>query len=215
MNRYCAAWFSCSGDIVSAPRRVLPSAASVTVQRPLVHQAPSRPGRGRKAARRRRGPPRRSRPVGAVADALKFVHKYTSGVIAWARGPADRRRDRGRARQVREDGLDRTGARPLRLDGGRAPRAGRRRSRARPRRPVRPGDGQEPQHRAARLAEDLRPATRRLQPPARLDPARRPGAGQDAATRPSRLPSTRRTCGPGWRSRPTSARSSGTTWCRA
>ena len=37
------------------------------------------------------------------------------------------------------------------------------------------------------LAEDLRPAARRLQPRAPLEPAGRPGAGEDAAARPSRL----------------------------
>ena len=49
------------------------------------------------------------------------------------------------------------------------------------------GDGPEPEHRAARLAEDLRPAARRLQPRARLEPAGRPGAGEGAAAGPSRL----------------------------
>ena len=47
--------------------------------------------------------------------------------------------------------------------------------------PVRPGDGQEPEHHAARLAEDLRPAARRPEPRARLEPVGRPGAGADAA----------------------------------
>ena len=51
---------------------------------------------------------------------------------------------------------------PLLVDGGAAPRARRRRPRACPRRTVRPGDGPQPEHRAARLAEDLRPAARRL-----------------------------------------------------
>ena len=96
-------------------------------------------------------------PVAAVADSLAFKHKYTSGVIAGAGGPADRRADRGRARQVRADRLGRARARPLRLVGGRAPRAGRRCARAHLRRPLRPRDGQEPQHRAARLAGDVRP----------------------------------------------------------
>ena len=142
--------------------------------------------------------------VAAVADSLKFEHKYTSGVIAWA--PEDRPTDAqieavlDKFEQTAWAGLQ---AGPLRLDGRGAPRARRRRARARPRRPLRPGDGQEPQHRAARLAEDLRPAARRLQPRARLEPARRPGAGQDAATRPSRLHRRREAAGrAGGRGRP-------------
>ena len=101
--------------------------------------------------------------------------------------PADRRADRSRARRVREDGVGGTGAGPLRVDGGPAPRARRRCPLARPRRAVRPGDGSQPEHRAARLAEDLRPAARRLQPRERLEPPGRPGAGQSAAAGPSRL----------------------------
>ena len=105
-----------------------------------------------------------------------------------AGGPADRRPDRGRPRRVREDGVGGTGAGPLRLDGGPASRARNRGPCPRPRRPLRPGDGPQPQHRAPRVAEDLRSAARRLQPPARLEPPRRPGAGQGAPARPSRLP---------------------------
>ena len=142
--------------------------------------------------------------VAAVADSLAFKHKYTSGVIAWApRGPADRRADRGRARQVREDGLGRARVRPLRLVGGRAPRAERRCARAHLRRPLRPRYRQEPEHRAARLAADLRPAARRLQPRARLEPARRPRTGQGGPARPPRLDRRGEAAGrPGGRGRP-------------
>ena len=77
----------------------------------------------------------------------------------------------------------------MRLGGRAAPRARRWRSRPRPRRTVRPGDRPKPQHRPSGLAEDLRSAPRRLQPRARLESARRPGAGQGAATR---TPSLRR-----------------------
>ena len=65
---------------------------------------------------------------------------------------------------------------------------GRRGPCARPHRPLRPGDRPQPEHRAARLAEDLRPAARRLQPPARLESPGRPGARPGAPARPSRLP---------------------------
>ena len=101
--------------------------------------------------------------------------------------PANRRADRSRSRRVRRDGVGGTGAGPLRVDGGPAPRARRRRPRTRPRRAVRPPDGPEPEHRASRLAEDFRPATRRLQPRAWLEPSRRPGAGQGAAAGPRGL----------------------------
>ena len=104
-----------------------------------------------------------------------------------AGGPAHRRADRGRPRRVREDGVGGTGAGPLRLDGGPAPRARNRGPCPRPHRTVRPGDGPQPEHRAARLAEDLRPAARRLQPPARLEPPRRPGARPGTPARPPRL----------------------------
>ena len=123
--------------------------------------------------------------VAAVADSLDFERRYTSAVIAWA--PEDRRSDRSRPRRVREDRVGGTGAGPLRVDGGSAPGKRRRRPRAHPRRAVRPTDGPQPQHRAARLAEDLRPAARRLQPRARLEPSRRPGAGAGAAAGPRGL----------------------------
>ena len=126
--------------------------------------------------------------VAAVADSLEFEHKYRSIVIAWA--PEDQPTDAQIDAVL--DEFEKTawaGLEPDRYSwtavlhrehGGGRPCA-------RPDRPVRPGDGQEPEHRAARLAEDLRPAARRLQPRPRLEPARRPGAGEDTATRPSRL----------------------------
>ena len=51
----------------------------------------------------------------------------------------------------------------------------RRRTRACARRAVRPGDWQEPQHRAAGLGADLRPPGRGLQPRQGLEPPGRPG----------------------------------------
>ena len=103
------------------------------------------------------------------------------------RGPTDRRADRSRLGRVRENGLGGTGAGPLRVDGRPPPRARGRRPRAHPRRAVRPPDGPEPEHRAARLAADLRSASRRLQPRARLEPSGRPGARQGAAAGPRGL----------------------------
>ena len=147
-----------------------------------------RAGRRRAQARGRRGPPRESGHGGRrrrLARVRAQVH--VGGDRVGAGRPADRGADRSRPRRVREDGVGGTGAGPLLLDGGPAPRAWRRRACARPRRAVRPGDGPQPEHRAAWLAEDLRPAARRLQPRARLEPPGRPGAGQGAAARPSRL----------------------------
>ena len=126
--------------------------------------------------------------VAAVADTLEFEHKYTSGVIAWA--PEDRPTDAqiesvlDKFEQTAWAGLepDRyswTAVEHRERGGGGA--------RACARRPLRPGDGPQPQHRAARLAADLRPTSRRLQPRARLEPARRPGARQGAAARTPRL----------------------------
>ena len=62
-----------------------------------------------------------------------------------------------------------------------APRAGRRGACPRPGRALRPRDGQEPEHRAAGLAEGLRPAARRAQPRARLEPPGRSGERAGAA----------------------------------
>ena len=123
--------------------------------------------------------------VAAVADSLEFERKYTSVVIAWA--PDDQPTEEQIGAVL--DEFEKTawaGLRPdrLRVYGRPAPRAWRRRPHAYPRRAVRSGDGPKPQHRTARLAEDLRPAARRLQPRARLEPPGRPGAGQGAAAGP-------------------------------
>ena len=103
--------------------------------------------------------------VAAVADSLDFERRYTSAVIAWA--PEDRptgEQIEARPRRVREDRVGGAGAGPLRVDGGPPPRARRGRPRTHPRRAVRPTDGPQPEHRAPRLGEGLRPAARRLQP---------------------------------------------------
>jgi len=104
-----------------------------------------------------------------------------------AGGPTHRRTDRSGARRVREDGVGGAGAGPLLVDGGAAPRDRGRRPRAHSGRAVRPTDRSQPQHRAPRLATDLRSAARRLQPRARLEPPGRPEAGQGAAAGPRGL----------------------------
>ena len=101
--------------------------------------------------------------------------------------PTHRRANRGGPGRLREDRLGGTGLRPLRMDGGAAPRARRRRSRPRPRGAMRPGDRAEPQHRPSGMAEDVRSAPRRLQPRTRLEPSGRSGAGQGGAARPPRV----------------------------
>ena len=101
--------------------------------------------------------------VAAVADTLPFDHKYTSGVIAWAPEDAPTDDQIGEVLDAFEEtawaGLE---TRPLRPGGRASPRARRQRSRPCPRRTVRPGDRPEPQHRPSGLAEDVRPAPRRL-----------------------------------------------------
>ena len=104
-----------------------------------------------------------------------------------AGGPAHRRADRCGPRRVREDGVGGTGARSLRLDGGPAPRAWRRRPRTHSGRAVRPTDRSQLEHRATRLGEDFRPAARRLQPRARLEPTGRSEAREGAAAGPPGL----------------------------
>ena len=125
--------------------------------------------------------------VAAVADALAFDHKYTSGVIAWA--PEDEPTDE-QIDTVLDD-FEETAWAGLEPDryawaavlhrekGGGA--------HVRPRRALRPGERPEPQHRAAGLGKDVRPAARRLQRRTRLESPGRPGAGQGAATRAPRL----------------------------
>ena len=126
--------------------------------------------------------------VATAADSLEFEHKYRSAVIAWS--PEDRPTDT----QIEAvlDEFEKTAWAGLEPD---------RYSWTAVLHRERGGgvhvhiltarcdleNGQEPQHRAARLAEDLRPATRRLQPRARLEPAGRPGAGQGPAAGPPRL----------------------------
>jgi len=78
-------------------------------------------------------------------------------------------------------------ARPLRMGGGDAPRARRRRACACLDRAMRSEDRPEPQHRPSGVAEDVRSVARRLQPRTRLEPAGRSGAGQGGAARPPRL----------------------------
>ena len=107
----------------------------------------------------------------AVADALEFEHKYTSGVIAWA--PEDRPSDQDIDRVL--DKFEQTAWAGLAPD--RYAWAA-----------VRPGDGQEPQHRAAGLAADLRPPGRGPEPRPRLEPPGRPGARPGAAAGAPRLP---------------------------
>ena len=102
-------------------------------------------------------------------------------------GRTDRRTDRGGRGRLREDRLGRTGLRPLRMDGGAAPRARRRRARPRPGGAVRPGNRTEPQHRPSGLGEDVRSAPGRLQRRTRMGSAGRPGSGQGAAARSPRL----------------------------
>ena len=126
--------------------------------------------------------------VAAVADALAFDHKYTSGVIAWA--PDDSPTD-AQIGAVLDD-FERTawaGLEPDRYawaavvhrerDGGAHVHVLAARCDLE--------TGAEPQHRAAGLAEDIRPAARRRQRRTRLEPTGRPGAGAGAATRAPRL----------------------------
>ena len=110
--------------------------------------------------------------VAAVADALAFEHKYTSGVIAWA--PDDEPTDAEIGAVL--DDFEQTAWAGLEPDryawaavlhrerggGAHVHVLGR---------AVRPGDRPEPQHRAPRVAEDIRPAPRRLQRRTRLEPA--------------------------------------------
>ena len=71
---------------------------------------------------------------------------------------------------------------------------------------LRPGDRAEPEHRPAGLAEDVRPAARRLQLRAWLEAGRttRLARGRRGRARPGRI-RTRRRYGPGWTSSRTRA----------
>ena len=94
---------------------------------------------------------------------------------------ADGRADRAGAGRVREDGLGGAGGGPLRMVRGAAPRAGGWRARACADGVLRPGDGAEPEHRAAGLAAHLRPAARLAERGARVGAAGRSGAAAHAA----------------------------------
>ena len=101
------------------------------------------------------------------------------------------------------------------LGGGAAPRGHRRRARACAHRAVRPGDGQEPQHRAAGLAADLRPPGRGPEPQPRAGAARTTRRAPGSSSRGTAPTSRRRSCGRESRARTTRARLSGTTCCSA
>ena len=160
----------------------------------------------------RRGDPDR---VAAVADALEFEHKYTSGVIAWA--PEDRPTDAqieavlDKFEQTAWAGLepDRYRGRPRSTASGAAactctsspPGATWRRARA------------STSRRRAGRKPSACCATPSTTSTAGAGLTTRRGRGRSSpGTAPT---STRRSCAPGWRSRPTRARSSGTTWCSA
>ena len=147
---------------------------------------------GREAARGRRGAagePGHGGRRGRLARLRAQVHLRRDRLGPGR--PTHRRADRGGPGRLRGNGVGGTGAQPLRLGRRAPPRARWRRSRPRPRGSVRPGDRAEPQHRPSGLAEDVRPAPRRLQPRARLGPSGRSGLCQGAAARP---PSLRRGC---------------------
>ena len=143
-------------------------------------------GKLRQGVEVRRGDPAM---VAAVADSLEFEHKYTSGVIAWA--PDDQPTDV----QIEAvfDTFEQTawaGLEPDRYSWTAVEhreRGGGVHVHVLAALTVRSGHGPQPQHCAAGLAEDLRPAARRLQRRPRLEPARRPGARQGAAARTPRL----------------------------
>ena len=96
--------------------------------------------------------------------------------------PRHRARPRG-ARRVRADRLGRADPRSLCLGGGAAPHGHRQRACACARRAVRPGDGEEPQYRAAGLGADLWAAGRGPEPRPGLEPPPgRPGARRSRTT---------------------------------
>lgn len=105
-------------------------------------------------------------------------------------GRAYRRADRTRLGRVRADGVGRARGGSLRLVRGAASRGRRRRARARAGRSLRLGDRQEPEHRPARLAEDIRPLEGLAQRRARLEPSRRSATRSSGAA--GAVPSARR-----------------------
>ena len=141
--------------------------------------------------------------VAAVADALAFEHKYTSGVIAWA--PDDSPTD-AQIGAVLDD-FERTAWAGLESDRY-AWAAVVHRER---------GGGAHVHVLAARcdlesgrslniapagLGEDVRPAARRLQRRTRLEPTGRPRRGRGCSNPGTAPTSRRRGCGPGSRSSP-------------
>ncbi len=124
---------------------------------------------------------RRGRHAGVRAQ----VHVRRDRVGAGGR--ADRRTDRRGSGRVRGDGLGRARTRPLRLGRRAPPRGGRRRARPCPRRPMRPRNRAESEHRPSRLGEDVRPAPGRLQPRTRLGSSGRSDASQSAAAGTPRI----------------------------
>ena len=100
--------------------------------------------------------------VAAAADALGFQHRYTAGVLAWA--PEDAPTGKQIARAL--DEFERTAW--AGLDPGRYAWAAVLHRRARRRSAcacaggaLRPGDGAQPEHRPAGVAQDVRPAAGR------------------------------------------------------
>ena len=132
-------------------------------------------GRERAAVEVLRGDPRE---VAAVADALPFKHRYTSGVVAWSRAdaptPAQVERFVDAFEELAWAGLDReryAWSAVVHRDHDGGVHAHILAARCDPR------ERAEPEHRSAGMAEDVRPAPRRLQLRARLEPSGRPGAG--------------------------------------
>ena len=122
--------------------------------------------------------------VAAVADALAFEHRYTSGVIAWA--PEDQPTDEqieavltpSRRRPGRNWSPTDTPGPPCCTASAAAALTSTFSPRAATWTPAGASTSRP------RVAEDVRPAPRRLQPRTRLEPAGRSDAGQGAAPRP-------------------------------